>query len=153
MLLVVVSLPASVDALQKAVSATSLALADVSRRLAGVLPRVLLAHASEERLAAVARQLEQAGFRVVVCDPAVASDDRARVVVRQLAFGPSGLVAHDGAPQPPGLPAASIDLIQRGFRAVTHTEKDVVRETKLAIVPLLVGLPLIETKVVTRDRT
>src|SRR5947207_1621074 len=97
MLLVVVSVPTSLTALQKAVSATSLALADVSRRLAGVLPRVLLADASEERLAAVARQLEEAGFRLVICDPAVAPDDRARVVVRQLSFGQNGLVARDGA--------------------------------------------------------
>jgi hypothetical protein len=153
MLLVVVSMPSGADALRKAAAATALVPADVSRRLAGVLPRVLLADSNGERLAEAARKLEDAGFRVVTCDPASAPDDRARVVARRLSFEASALVAHDSAGAEHELPAASIDLIQRGLRSVTHTEKDVTHELKVAVAPmLLLGIPWVQRKQVVRER-
>jgi hypothetical protein len=154
MLLVVVSMPTGVDAPKKAVAATGLAPADVSRRLAGVLPRVLLADSNGERLAEAARQLEDAGFRVITCDPASAPDDRTRVVARRLSFEATGLVAHDAAGDVHALPAASISFIQRGHRSVTHTEQEVVRETKVAFAPLLLfGIPWVRRKQEVRLRT
>src|SRR5215470_5515720 len=153
MLLVVVAMPTGVDAPAKAVAATGLPPADVSRRLTGVLPRVLLADSDEERLAEAGRALEAAGFAVVICDPATAPGDDDRVVARSLAFRGGVLVAHDGTGAEYEFPASAISLIQRGFRAVTHTERDVVTETKLAVGPMLVGIPWVKRKEVVQVRT
>jgi len=154
MLLVVVGMPSGVDALDRAASATSLARADVSHRLAGTLPRVLLADTDRERVAEAARALEAAGFAAVTCDPATVPDDGERVVARRLAFQSHMLVAYDGAGTPHECPASSISLIQRGVRAVTHTQKDVVREWKPAVAAtLLTGLPWVKSKQVVRTRT
>jgi hypothetical protein len=153
MLLIVVGTPAGVDAQAKAVAATGLPPADVSRRLAGVLPRVLLADSDEERLAEAGRGLEAAGFAVVICDPATAPNDGDRVVARRLSLQAGVLLVEDGAGVSYEIAASSISLIQRGFRAVTHTETDVVRETKLAVAPLLVGIPWLKRKESVRVRT
>ena len=154
MLLVVVGMPPGVDALARAASATSLARADVAHRLAGTLPRVLLANADGERVAEAARALEAAGFAAVTCDPATVPGDGERVVARRLAFAGRTLVAHDAAGTAHELPPASISLIQRGFRAVTHTQKDVIREWSPAVAAtLLTGVPVIRPKETVRTRT
>lgn len=125
MLLAVARIPPGAGAMARAAAATGLPLGEVSWRLKGPLPRVLLTDADAERIAAAARELEQAGFVAVSCDPSRVQTDRDRVVPRALDFSPQSLVATDAREVRHECPAAAILFVQRGARAGGQLVRDV----------------------------
>src|SRR4051812_12366959 len=96
MLLVVLRVPESPGAMAQAARALGLAPADVQRKLAGVLPRVILADVDLDRVAAAASGLEAAGFLVATLDPVGVPGDSERVVARRLVFGQTDLRVFEG---------------------------------------------------------
>jgi hypothetical protein len=92
MLVAIARIPERADARARAAQATGLALADLNRRLAGTLPRVLFAGAGPEGERIIA-QLEALGFGVLTCDPAAVPGDGERVVVRRIEFAGGALLA------------------------------------------------------------
>ena len=133
MLIAVVRAPADGEARAAAARVTGLALADVNRRLAGVLPRVLTAAADPDQAQAMASALELAGFAPVVFDPALVPDDEQRLLPRQLRVESAGLVAVDDRGIEHPCPAAAIDLAQRGIRSTRSSMKVKTTERRLDI--------------------
>jgi PAS domain-containing protein len=72
------------DALQRAAAATGLVRADVQRRLAGILPRVVLVDADRDEIQIAQRALEAAGFPAIAFDPSLAPTDEDRRFARTL---------------------------------------------------------------------
>jgi hypothetical protein len=133
MFLVIARVPKGPNVAALAARATGLAMADVSMRLAGILPRVLHTDASHERLETLAAALEGAGFVTLVVDPAHTPDDSERVRVRRLELRADGLTAFDGAEQAYDCPTTAVALVQRGVRATTHEEEERVVKKKLSL--------------------
>ena len=153
LILAVAKAPTDPQALATAAAATGLALADVRRRLAGTLPRILLADTDDDRIATVAAVLEAAGFGVLTCDPTQVPRDDDRVVARTLEFRPGALVATDGAGRAHECPAAAIDLLQRGVRIETTSETTKTSERKLALGRAVLSGGLVLTKKVEKTQT
>jgi len=134
MLLAVTRLPSSSDSFQKAAVITGLSAADVQRRCAGTLPRVLLLDADEGRLANLRSQLQTLGFSVLLVDPAQVPGDDQRIVARSLELDASGLVVIEGTGSESRhvVPASSIELLQRGLRAASQVKTTTTTERKFA---------------------
>jgi hypothetical protein len=121
MLLVVARLSQDPEATAHIARVTGLPMADVSRRLAGTLPRVLLPAVSGDQVDDLVSRLEALGLVAFSCDAAAAPGDTDRTMVRALELGSDGLVAFDGQGQPHACPYAAMAVIQRGVRiTVTH---------------------------------
>jgi hypothetical protein len=132
-LLAVISIPSSPDARQGAARATGLALADVNRRLAGVLPRVLLPALPADRVDDTEAALEALGFVVVAFDPALVPGDDQRLVARGLQLESGGLVLIDAQGARHVCPASSMALLQRGIRTSRTTEEVKTSERKFSV--------------------
>jgi hypothetical protein len=128
MLLVVAHSPRTPEALAGAARVTGLAAADVSRRLTGILPRVLLAFASPEQAEATAEALEALGFVAFSCDPAAAPGDGDRVLARAIDFRGDALSFFDGQGHEHACPATALSVIHRGVRLTATNET--VRSTE-----------------------
>jgi len=128
MLVAISRIPERADARALAAKATGLALADLNRRLAGTLPRVLFPGGADP---AVVDQLEALGFGVLTCDPAAVTGDDERVVARRIEFAGPALVVADGKGQTHRCGPAEIALLQRGIRVATAQEKVTTSERKL----------------------
>lgn len=124
MLLAVVRLPTSPDAFQKAASITGLIAADVQRRTAGTLPRVLLLDADEGKLSNMGRQLQALGFGVLLVDPAQIPGDDQRIIARTLELDASGMVVIEGTGNETRhvVPVSAIELLQRGQRSASQVK-------------------------------
>lgn len=134
MLLAVLRLPARPDAIHEAARLSGMAVPDVSRRLTGALPRVLLSDASGERVTALAGAFEEAGFAVLSCDPAAVPGDDDRVVARRLELHPGeALVAFDSTGAEHRCPLGAARLIQRGTRNNVTTEMVTEKKKQLAL--------------------
>src|SRR5437899_113480 len=118
MLVAIARIPDRAEARAAAAKVTGLALADLNRRLAGTLPRVLFPGVGPEGEAMVA-ELETLGFRVLTCDPAAVPGDGDRVVARRIEFSGVDLVATDARGQAHRCPPLAIELLQRGTRVST----------------------------------
>jgi hypothetical protein len=133
MLIAVVRAPVDGEARAAAARATGLALADVNRRLAGVLPRVLTATVDPGQAEAIASALERAGFAPLVFDPALAPGDDQRLLPRQLQLEPGGFSAIDDRGVAHACPAAAIGLCQRGIRSSRTSVKVKTSERRLDV--------------------
>jgi hypothetical protein len=121
MLLVITRLAARPDAMAVVSSLTGLACSDVTLRLTGALPRVLLVSADSVRMQSLAGELTTAGFGALVCDPNDAPGDGQRIVPRTLELSPGGLLAIERSQATHDCPMTAIGLFQRGIRAVRET--------------------------------
>ena len=75
LLLVIANAPTGLEVRTRAAQLVGLPAADFSRRLAGTLPRVLLATAPVDQVGALVDELESLGFAALACDPATAPSD------------------------------------------------------------------------------
>jgi hypothetical protein len=130
MLVAIASIPERADARALAAKATGLPLADLNRRLAGVLPRVLFPGGAEP---AVVEALQEAGFGVFTCDPALVTADDERVLARKVEFAHGAFLATDGRGQVHRCAPGEIALLQRGMRVAVTSEKVTTSERKLDV--------------------
>ncbi len=154
MLLIVIEAPPSPGAAEVAAGLTGLALTEVRARLAGTLPRVLLAEPDGARARDLASRLEARAFTVVVCDPTMAPGDDDRVVARALEWDAGGqLLVTGAAGEREVLTPASLALIQRGVRTATTTEVTKKKERRLSPARALLTGGLLLTKTVESEST
>jgi hypothetical protein len=149
MLVAIARIPDRAEARTAAAKATGLALADLNRRLAGTLPRVLFAGVGPEGAAMVER-LRALGFGVLTCDPAAVPGDGDRVVVRRIEFSGVALVAFDARGEAHHCPPLAIELLQRGTRVSTSSEKVTTSERKLDLGRAVLSGGLLPTKKVSQ---
>jgi hypothetical protein len=149
MLLAVARIPDRADARAQAAQVSGLALADLNRRLAGTLPRVLFAGPgpAAETLGA---QLEALGFGVLTCDPAVVPGDGDRVVARRIEFSGGALVATDARGETHRCAPPAIAILQRGTRVSTSSEKVTTSERKFDVGRAVLSGGLLLTKKVAQ---
>src|SRR3954469_7425209 len=95
MIVAVDRLPESPEARTAAAKITGLALADINRRLAGTLPRILLPGADEDQALTVAAGLEALGFGVFTFDTSAVPNDDQRIVARRIDIAGGALIAVD----------------------------------------------------------
>lgn len=152
MFLAVTRIPAIPDALQRAAAATGLVRVDVQRRLAGILPRVVLVDASRETIAAAQQALDAAGFGTIAFDPALAPSDDERLFARTLELEAGALVVISGvgAERRERVAAGDITLLQRALRTTTSSRQVTTRERKLSVGSALLTGGLKMTKTVER---
>jgi hypothetical protein len=148
-LLAIARIPEAVEARAQAAKVTGLALADLNRRIAGTLPRVLFAGLAPEQ-AALPEALEALGFEVLTCDPAVVPGDDERVVARRIELAGGALVATDAKGQPHRCPPDAIALLQRGTRLAISEEKVTSTERKLSVGRAVLSGGLLLTKKVEK---
>jgi hypothetical protein len=152
-LLAVAIIPEGAEARTRAAALVGLALADLNRRLAGTLPRVLLASVPDQRGQSLAAALEELGFGVLTCDVAAVPGDDDRVLARRVELAPDTLVVADGQGQVHRCPGRSIVLLQRGTR-VTRTESRVTTsERKLSLGKAVLTGGMMLTKKVDKTTT
>ena len=133
MLLVIAKAPQDPLARTQAARLAGLPPADFSRRLAGTLPRVLLAAAPADRIAALVDGFESLGFAAFSCDPAAAPSDDDRLLVRGIEVEAGALAFLDGQENRHACVGAAVSLIQRGVRATTTSETVKTSERRLDI--------------------
>lgn len=153
MFVAVAHVPPGPAALQQAAGLTGLAMADVSRALAGTLPRILLRATPEGPR--IAGALEAAGFVAFAAEVAEVPTDRERIVARSLELTPGGIVALDGKGQRHGCPAEAIGAFLRGIRLVENSEviKTVQRKLDLGKALLTSGLSVTRKVETISERT
>ena len=153
MFVAVAQVPPGLAALQQAAGITGLAVADVSRALAGTLPRILLRATPEG--ARIAGALEAAGFVAFAAEASEVPTDRERIVVRNLELSPGGIVALDGKAQRNPCPADAIGNFLRGIRFVESSEviKTVHRKLDLGKALLTSGLSVTKKVETVSERT
>jgi len=155
MLLLVIRVPPSSDAVSRAAQVTGLAPADLQRRLAGILPRVLLVEASADNLRQVGAQLAPIGFVTALVDTAQVVGDAQRIVARSLSFGAAEIVVAQGTGSQTlhAVPLSSIDLLQRAVRTRSESTTTTTTERKFAVGRALATGGLAMTKKVDKTVT
>jgi hypothetical protein len=153
MFVAIARIPANPAALQRASAITGLALADVSRSLAGTLPRILLRAAPEGRR--IAEQLEAEGFVAFAAEEAEVSTDKQRIFVRNLELSTGGWVAMDAGGARHECSAEAVAAFLRGIRLVETSEviKTVVRKLDLGKALLTSGLSVTKKVETLSERT
>jgi len=126
-------IPDHAEARKAAAAAAGLALADLNRRLAGSLPRVLLAAVGDAPGGALAATLRGMGFGVLTCDVAAVPTDEDRVVARRVELAPDTLIVTDATGQSHRCPGRTIHLLQRGVRVTRTEEKVTSSERRLSL--------------------
>jgi hypothetical protein len=147
MLVAISRIPEGTEARARAAQAAGLALADLNRRLAGTLPRVLFAGGAPVGLV---ETLESLGFGVLTCEVAAVPGDEDRVVVRKIELAPGALVATDGRSQAHRITAPQIALLQRGMRVSKSTQTVKTSERKLDVGRAVLSGGLLLTKKVEK---
>jgi hypothetical protein len=149
MLVAVSRIPEGTEARAKAAQAAGLALADLNRRLAGTLPRVLFVGGAPVGLV---ETLSALGFGLFTCEPEEVPGDDQRVVVRkiELAPGAGALLAGDAKGQSHRCAAADIALLQRGVRVSRTSQAVKTTERKLDVGRAVLSGGLMLTKKVDK---
>lgn len=148
MLIVVAKVPQDPGVLKKAADLAGMVLADFSRRLMGVMPRVLLPAAPAERADELLSGLESLGFVAFACDPGSVPCDADRLLVRGMEVRADGVTFVDGQGQGHVCPKNAIALIQRGVRVSTSSEKVESNERRVDVgKAVLTGGLLLTSKV------
>ena len=147
MLLAVSRIPEGSDTRLKAAQAAGLALADLNRRLAGILPRVLFAGGAP---AGLDQALAALGFGVLALEPTEVPDDDQRVVVRRLDFSGGALTAWDAQGKEHRASGPDIGLLQRGMRVSRNTQTVKTSERKLDVGRAVLSGGLLLTKKVEK---
>lgn len=153
MFVAVARIPPGPAALRQAAAIAGLAAADVSRLLAGVLPRILVR--ATPAGARIAGELAAAGFAAFASEESAVLSDKQRVVARDLELSAQGFVAVDGHGERHDCPAASIAAFLRGIRIVETTEvvKTMERKLDLGKALLTSGLSVTRKVVTASERT
>ena len=153
MFVAVARIPAGPAALQQAAAVTGLAVADVSRSLAGTLPRILLRATPEGEK--IVGALEAAGFVAFAAEESAVLTDKQRLVARNLELSAAGLVAMDGGGQRQDCPAEAIGTFLRGIRLTESSEiiKTVERKLDLGKALLTSGLSVTKKVTTISERT
>lgn len=153
MFVAVAQIPAGPAALQQAAAITGLALADVSRSLAGTLPRILMRATTEG--GKIARALEAAGFAAFAAEESAVTTDKQRHVARKLELSSGRLWVVDGGGQRHDCPTEAIGAFLRGIRLVETSEviKTVQRKLDLGKALLTSGLSVTKKVETTTERT
>ena len=133
MLLVIAKAPKDPLAWTRGARLAGLPPADFSRRLVGLLPRVLLAAAPADQVGALADGFESLGFAAFSCDSAAAPDDDDRLLVRGIEMQAGALVLLDGKSGRHACAGATVSLVQRGVRVTTTSETVKTNERRLDI--------------------
>ncbi|HXK20183.1 MAG TPA: hypothetical protein VNG33_20365, partial [Polyangiaceae bacterium] len=133
MILAVAAVPESADARVLAAKATGLVLADLNRKLAGILPRVLFTGLSPASAPAMVQGLEALGFALLTLEAGAAPTDRQRVIARRIEFANGSIIASDGQARTHACPPSAIALLQRGTRTSTTSEKVTTQERKIDV--------------------
>jgi hypothetical protein len=144
MFVAVARIPSDPAAHRRAAEITGLAMADVSRLLAGTLPRVLV-RATEEG-GRIVDALEQDGFVAFTGEASSILREKDRVVARNLELRPGMLAAVDGRGRWHECPFPSITAFLPGVRAVETAEIVRTTERKLALGKALLTGGLAVTK-------
>jgi hypothetical protein len=153
MFIAIARIPPGPAALPKAARLTGMTLADVSRLLAGTLPRVLV-RATEDGTG-LARALEAEGFVAFLGpDPGIPSDQQ-RVVARDLELSPEALTAIDRSGQRHLCPPSAVGAYLRGVRRLETTELQTSTQRKLDLGKALLtgGLSVTKKVTTTTERT
>lgn len=151
MILAVAGIPESADARVLAAKLTGLVLADLNRKLAGILPRVLFTGLDPASAPAMVQGLEALGFVVLTFETGAAPTDRERVVARRIEFTDGSVFATDGQARTHACPPSAISLLQRGTRTSTTSEKVNTSERKLDLGRALLSGGVLLTK--TTEKT
>jgi len=131
LLLVIANAPKDPAVRMRAAQLVGLPAADFTRRLAGTLPRVLLATAPVDQVGAFVDELESLGFAAFACDPTTAPDDEDRVLVRGIDVKAGALAFLDGKGEAQPCLGPAVSLIQRGVRVITTSETVKTTERRL----------------------
>jgi len=155
MFLAVTRIPDVPDALQRAAAATGLVRADVQRRLAGILPRVVLVDADRDEIHIAQNALEAAGFQAIAFDPMLAPTDDDRRFARTLELERDAMVVVSGvgAETRERVPLEAVALVQRALRSSTASRQVTTRERKLALGTAILTGGIKMTKTVERTTT
>lgn len=155
MILAIVRLPSSPDAFDRAAAATGLSAADIRRRAAGVLPRVLMLDADVARMTMLRDELAIMGFTTVLVDPEQVPGDGDRVVARLIETTAGGFVVHAGTGTTTRheVPVAALELVQRGMRVMSEVHTTTTQERKFAGGRALISGGLVMTKKVQTTST
>jgi hypothetical protein len=133
MMIVVAKAPQDPAVLKRAAALCGMVLADFSRRLMGVMPRVLLPAAPAGRAEEIVSGLESLGFVAFACDPSAIPSDADRLLVRGMEVRADGVTFLDGQGQGHVCPKGALAVIQRGVRVNTTSEKVETTERKLDV--------------------
>jgi hypothetical protein len=133
LLLVIANAPKDLAARTRAAQLAGLPPADFSRRLAGTLPRVLLAAAPADQVGVLVDGFESLGFAAFACDPTTAPGDEDRLLVRSIDVKPDALAFLDGKGEAHPCLGTAVSLIQRGLRVITTSETVNTTERRLDI--------------------
>lgn len=133
MIVAIDRVPSEPTARAAAASATGLALADLNRRLAGTLPRILLPGAGDDQALSVAAALEGLGFGVFTFDASVVPNDQQRIVARRIEMTGDALIAFDAQQNEHSCPGRNIALVQRGNRTTSTSETVKSTDRQLSI--------------------
>ncbi len=148
MLIVIAKAPQDPAALKKAAQVTGMVLADLNRRLMGVMPRVLLPAAPAEGADGLVAGLEALGFVAFSCDAGTVPGDDDRVLVRAMEVRAEGVLFIDGQGQEHMCPKSAMALIQRGVRVSRTSEKVETTERRINVgKAVLTGGLLLTSKV------
>jgi len=151
MILAVAAVPESADARLLATKVTGLVLADLNRKLAGILPRVLFTGLGAASAPAMVQGLEALGFVVLTLEGGAAPSDRERVLARRIEFSSGSVCVTDREGRTHACPPSSISLLQRGTRTSTTSEKVTTSERKLDVGRAVLSGGLMLTK--TTEKT
>jgi hypothetical protein len=147
MLLAISRIPEGTDARARAAQAAGLALADLNRRVAGILPRVLFAGGAP---AGLDQSLRALGFGVLTCEPTAVTGDDGRVLVRRIELSGGGAIATDAKGDAHRVGSAEIALLQRGMRVSRSAETVKTSERKLSVGRAVLSGGLMLTKKVEK---
>jgi hypothetical protein len=131
MLLVIASTPKDPLTQTRGAQLAALPPADFSRRLAGILPRVLLAAAPVDQIGSLVDRFESLGFAAFSCDPAAAPSDDDRLLVRGIEVEAGAFAFLDGQGNRHACSAVALSLIQRGVRVTKTSETVTTNERRL----------------------
>jgi hypothetical protein len=151
MILAVAAIPESADARLLAAKVTGLVLADLNRKLAGILPRVLFTGLDAASAPAMIQGLEALGFVVMTLEATAVTTDRERAVARRIEFANGSVIVADREGRTHACPPSSISLLQRGTRTSTTSEKVTTSERKVDVGRALMSGGLLLTK--TTEKT
>jgi len=133
MILAVAAVPASADARLLAAKVTGLVLADLNRKLAGILPRVLFTGLGAASAPDTIQGLQSLGFVVLTLEAGSAPTDRERVIARRIEFANGSVCITDREGRTHACAPSSISLLQRGTRTSTTSEKVTTSERKIDV--------------------
>jgi hypothetical protein len=149
-LVAVARIPARPDARALAAQAAGIALADVNRRLAGTLPRVLMPGLPPEEAAALAATLDELGFITVVFDAKAVPGDADRVLASRIEIAAGELHATDAQGRAHTCPGAAIAVLQWGVRVKRLSEDVKTSERRFSMGKAVLSGGLLLTKKVDK---